>query len=82
MKVKLIISQKIYRKRSVHLQTSIKIVQYNKEVTDPKQIANSLNKHFSTVGKRMASKFKTCVNSKDALDYITSDVKDNLVISI
>ena len=48
---------------------------------DPKLIANSLNEHFSTVGKRMASKFKTSVTSKDALDYITTDVKDHFVIS-
>lgn len=48
---------------------------------DPKLITNSLNEHFSTVGKKMASKFSKSVNAKDALDYVNTDVKEHLVLS-
>ena len=51
------------------------------KLCDPKLIANSLNEHFSTIGKDMASKFINDANPKDPLDYITTDVKNKLCLS-
>ena len=51
------------------------------KLSDPKLIANSLNEHFSTIGRDMASKFISDTNPKDPLDYINTDVKNKLFLS-
>ena len=50
------------------------------KVCDPKAIANSLNDHFSTVGKSMASKLKSNLTKKNPLDYMNGDIEDQLFL--
>ena len=45
-----------------------------KKLCEPKLIAQCLNKHFSSVGENMASKFKNLDISKDPTDYISCDI--------
>ena len=68
-------SKKIWKgiKQIIHYkpkssQTSIKIVQYNKEVTDPKQIANTFNKYFANIGNELAKSIPTV--SQTPFEYL------------
>ena len=70
-------------KRKRMTKNSIKSIadKHGCKLRDPKAIANSLNDHFSTIGKVMASKFKTNEDRKNPLDYMTADIKDQLFLS-
>ena len=39
------------------------------KISEPNEIVNCLNEHFSTVGKTMAEKLENQENSKDPLEY-------------
>ena len=55
-----------------------------KKVDDPLGIANCLNEHFSSVGKRMASEIDKEIDPrviKNPLDYLPKTVKNSLYFS-
>ena len=68
------------RRKSKNSVNSI-IDKHRRKIQDPKIIANSLNEHFSTVGKVMASKFSSNTNQKNPLDYVSADIKNLLIFS-
>ena len=68
------------RRKSKNSVNSI-IDTHGRKIQDPKIIANSLNEHFSTVGKVMASKFSSNTNQKNPLDYVSADIKNLLIFS-
>ena len=55
-----------------------------KLLTDPTDIANSLNDHFGSIGSIMAQKFDNLDNSrlKDPLSYISKDVQNSLFLHV
>ena len=62
--------------------TSIKslIDKHGQKLTDPSDIANSLNDHFGSIGKFMAQKFDNLDSNKlkDPLSYISNDVQNSI----
>ena len=54
-------------------------------VDDPQEIANCFNKHFGSVGKKMASKFDREHRSKlgimDPIEYVSTNVKNCVYLS-
>ena len=70
-------------KRKKITNNSIKTVidKDGNKLHDSKLIANSLNEHFSTIGEKMASEFANDINSKNPLDYITTEVENYFIPS-
>ena len=66
--------------------TSIKsLVDKNgKKLTNPSDIANSLNNHFGSIGKFMAQKFEDIDSTrlKDPLSYISKQVQNSIFLSL
>ena len=60
--------------------TSIKslVDKHGRKLTDPTDIANSLNDHFGSIGKFMAQKFDDIDSNKlkEPLSYISKDVQN------
>ena len=69
------------RRRSTKNSVKSIVDKHGRKLRDPKIIANSLNEHFSTIGKDMASKFMSNTNLKNPLDYISVDIKDELFLT-
>ena len=51
------------------------------KLQDPKQIANRLNVHFSTIGESMAKKFVNLSNFRDPIDYLSVEVDKSIYLS-
>jgi len=50
--------------------------------TNPNDIANCLNNHFTSVGKQMADKFDCHIeHHSDPLSYIKKEVKDSIFLN-
>ena len=66
--------------------TSIKslVDKHGRKLTDPTDIANSLNDHFGSIGKFMAQKFDNIDSNKlkDPLSYISKDVQNSIFLSL
>jgi len=48
------------------------------KISEPNEIVNCLNEHFSTVGKTMAEKLENQENSKDPLEYIKNRIEQSI----
>ena len=76
----------VLMKRKRKTSTSIENIR-NKDgnlVSDPANVANCLNEHFSTIGKTMDSNFENTPQSdniKDPLDYISKKVDQTITFS-
>ena len=70
-----------YKKKKSTIIKSL-INKSGKLLTDPTDIANSLNDHFGSIGSIMAQKFDNIDNSrlKDPLSYISKDVQNSLFL--
>ena len=71
-------------KRKQRTKGSIKALKNRdgNKLTNPVDIANCLNTHFSSVGESMAEKIKTLDSDKDPLDYISCNVKHPANLSL
>ena len=58
------------RKRSTRNTVKCLVDRNGRKLSEPLQIANCLNEHFSSVGEKMAEKFVDMENGKDPLDFI------------
>ena len=76
-----LINEIMNRRRKSKKSVNSIIDTHGRKIQDPKIIANSLNEHFSTVGKVMASKFSSNTNQKNPLDYVSADIKNLLIFS-
>ena len=47
------------------------------KISNPKAISNTLNKHFSTVGQRLASRFSTSTTEHDFRDYLDPPLQNS-----
>ena len=54
------------------------------KLTDPIDIANTLNNHFGSIGKIMAQEFDNLEpgKRKDPLSYISKDVQNSIFLSL
>ena len=57
--------------------------EHGTKLEDPSKIADCLNKHFSSVGEKMASKFDNSSGSdlKNPLDYITENNRNSMYLT-
>ena len=66
--------------------TSIKslVDKHGKKLTNPTDIANSLNDHFGSIGEFMAQKFDVMDHTKlkDPLSYISKEVQNSIFLSL
>ena len=70
------------RKRKSSISIKSLLDKKGNRLDDPKDIANCLNSHFTSVGKEMADKFDTEDKSvPNPLDYIKKDVKDSMFLN-
>ena len=64
MKIWRLVKEITKRKRATKTSIKALIDKNGVKLHDPMLIANSLNEHFSTVGKKMASKFKKILTQR------------------
>ena len=67
------------KKKSTNNTIKVIVDKAGRKLRDPKLIANSLNEHFSSVGEKMASEFVNNADSKDPLDYVSTNIENSFV---